>query len=303
MGRSAAKRDLKRYQYKAPGHYEVRQCFIHYSHERLIKRGKSPIRAWIGFNNFMEIVNPWQAAAEIKTGQVEEYVDRRLEQGVTALTMRRELAFVKAALMHAHRRNRITILPPIELPEGQGKFRRPMDELDFRLVMAQTMSDRLRKFYWVAYYTGHRSAAIEELTWDRVLLDAEKPTIDFNVPGRLITNKRRAADFPIPEDFMPMLREWKASAKDEYVIGKGSTTYNEAAHAVRVLAKIEDPLLVPRHCMRKMFATECFERDASAEVVGRLLADDPNTLRKHYVQFKDSTLRDVANLRTKPKAA
>lgn len=269
------------------------------------------MRAWSGFNYFMDVVSPKQEAVKITTGQVEDYIDYRVAMGVCILTPRRELIFVKAAAANAFRRNRIALLPYFELPDGEQKVRRPLTETEFRLVMSKPMSKRLRRFYWIAYYTGHRSKAIEELQWPR--LDLVGRTIDFNVPGRLINNKRRAKDFPIPDDFMPRLRAWReqATGGDDYVIGRGAvrtnetaTTYHEAAYVVRELCGIKDPTLVPRHCMRSMFATELIDLmirktgQADMETVGRLMADKPDTVRSSYMQHKEATLREASNLRT-----
>jgi integrase len=287
--------NLARFKYPPQSHYTVHQAFCDYSRERLINKGKSPMHAWCGFNNFLLVVPPEQNAETIGAGQIEDFVDARVAAGRSVTTARRELVFVKAALRNAHRRNRIKLLPYIEVPDGHGAERRPLTEDEYRPVLRQPMSGRLYRFYRVAYFTGHRARAIEELTWSRV--DFDRLTMNFNVPGRAINNKRRNGAFPIPDEFLETLRGWQRLAKDGFVIGAGASTYHEAAHVVRDLAGITDPAVVPRHCMRKMFATEMFKKRADPEVVGVLMADDPNTLRKHYVKFTDDVMRSAANLR------
>lgn len=293
--------DLERFKFPPQPWYTVHDCFTDYSRERLIAKGKDCLRAWIGFNWFTEIVHPSQDATKITTGQVEDFIDMRMQRAGSLLTPRRELSFVKAAVHNAHRRNRIKEVPYIELPEGVGKWRRPLSEEEFKLVMSKPMTKRLRRFYWVAYFTGHRTEAIHELTWDRVYLD--RRFINFNVPGRIVTNKRRCADFPITDEFMARLIAWKASAApgDNVVISDGPDTYREADHVVRELCGLTDPSLVPRHCMRKLFATELFDRGVDAEIAGHLMADDPKTLRRNYVQFKADTLMEAARQLTRPK--
>lgn len=286
---------LERFQFVPPAWYTIHQCFCDYARERLIAKGKDANRAWGGFNNFMEVVEPPQEVTKLTTGQVEDFIDLRTSQGVTAATVVRELTFVKAAINYAHRRNRIGLVPYIELPDAQHKFRRPLTEEEYRLVMKQPMSGRLYRFYRLGYYTGHRPRAMEELTWGRT--DLERGFFDFNVPGRLVTNKRRNGAFPIPDEFLDTLRGWKSMAKDEYVIGTGGSTYHEAAYVVRVRAGIKDPTLVPRHCLRKMFATVLFERKANPELVAKLMADRADTVRKYYFAPGEAKLRDVVNLR------
>lgn len=292
--------DLTRFQFPPQPHYTVHQTFCDYARERLIAKGKDCMRAWIGFNNFMKIVPPEQDVTEISTGQVEDFVDMRVGQGMSVTTVSRELVFVKAAINNAHRRNRIKLVPYIELPEGEGKSRIPLSEEQFKVVMSKPMSKRLRRFYWSAYHTGHRSGAIEELKWQRV--DFARGIIDFNIPGRPITNKRRCSDFPITPEFRVRLEQWHATREDDYVIGAGCTTYNEAHYVVRTLCGYTDPRLVPRHCMRSMFATEMFERGVDPEIVGHLMSDDPGTLRNNYVKFKQSVLATAAAMRTRAPA-
>jgi integrase len=289
--------DLTKFQYEKPGHYTLHDCFCDYSRQKLINKGKDCLRPWIGFNNLFEVVPPHQDPTKLEAAQIEDFTDLRVAQGRSVMTVRRELVFVKAAIKHAHRRNHIKLLPHIELPEGQSMDRIPLSEEQFQVVIAQPMSPRLFKFYMTAYYTGHRSVAIEELRWDRTNLD--RGLLDFNVPGRPINNKRRNGAFTVQAEFLEMLRQWHSEAADPYVIGAGSTTYHEAAYVVRKLCGFIDPHLVPRHCMRSMFATELFEAGADPEVVGKLIGDNPQTLRRRYVKFKESTMRNVAELRAR----
>lgn len=282
--------DLTKFSDIVRPYHTLHDCFCAYAHERLIKKGKDVLRAWQGFNRFFDVAAPSLEASAVTTGMVEEYVEMRVDdEGKSMGTVRRELTFVKSAILHAHRRNRIALAPYIEIPDYIPKKRRPLSEDEYRLVMRQPMSGRLYRFYRVAYYTGHRAEAIEELTWDRA--DLEKRVIDFNVPGRRITNKRRCADFPIPREFVATLEGWKAMARDEFVIGAGPSTYPEASHVVRDLAKITDPTVVPRHCLRKTFATRMFAKRKDPELVGHLMADRPDMLRKHYVTLSPARLR------------
>lgn len=290
--------DLSRFQREHPGFYTVHDAFCHYSHDRLIKRGKDCLRAWVGFNRFLEVVDPYQRAEDLASGQIEDFIDLRTGQGKSLLTVARELAFIRAAFTNAYRRNRITKQLYIEIPEGQAKFRRPLAPEEFAVVITRPqMSERLRRFYWGAYHTGHRSTAIEEWAWDRT--DLAKRVIDFNIPGRPITNKRRCAAFPISDEFLELLVQWRAAPLDGsgLVIGEGPSTYKEADYIVREVCGFTDPTLVPRHCMRKMFATEMFELEEDPERVGFMMADSPAILRSNYVTFKQRVLLAAVNRR------
>lgn len=62
---------------------------------------------------------------------------------------------------------------------------------------------RGERFLWLALETAARKEAILDLTWDRV--DFELKTIDFNVPGRRLTKKRRVV-VPISSALLPVLQ-------------------------------------------------------------------------------------------------
>lgn len=259
--------DLQRFKYPPPDYYTLHQAFIDYSHDRFVKRGRNPVAMWVGFNTLMtEVVNPYLPAHELAASHVDDFVELYEAAGSTPATAVKYLTYVKAAIIYAHRRKRIRELPVIEIPDAEHMQRRPLTPEEFKLVMRQKMSARLRRFYRLAFFTGHRARAIEELTWDRV--DLKRRVIDFNVPGRKVTNKKRCADFPIVDEFLDLLKQWKAGAKDDYVIGLGergvcSSTFKDARYVVRTLAGITDPKVAPRHCMRSTFATELFEKGAN----------------------------------------
>lgn len=284
-----------------PVYQTVERTFSEYLRERLQRRGKDIMRAGISFNYFLRLgADPLQDVTTISIAQVEDYVGARVKQGRSILTPRKDLAFVSAAIHWAHRRHRIKEVPYIELPAGQHKHRRPLRPDEYALVMKQPMSARLRRFYRIARWTGARAEAIEELTWDRV--DFVARIINFAVPGAIYTNKRRVENFPIPDEALPILAQWKLNAKDEFVIGAGSTTYVEAAKVVRELAGLTDPSLVPRHCMRKMFTTELVEKmiavngHADMKAVSALTGDTEAVLTKHYVEQRADRLRAAANM-------
>ncbi len=286
-----------------------------YIREHIVRNGKPWRRIWGDFSRFFSFVDKTTAIEELSADQVEEFVDGRLAQGVNILSVKRELTFVRAMCGHAKRRNRIKFVPYIPAVDGPMQVRRPLTAEEFKLVMEKIAErlqstpnlERLRKFYIVADWTGHRSRAIEELQWARVNFDTM--TMDFNVPGRITPKtKRRNEAFPIAPEFAAHLREWKEKATDAYVIGLGpsgdcTSTHHLAHWVVRTLCGLTDPSLVPRHCMRKKFVTEVAERMVAStgavdlETIGALIKDNPAMLRKHYHFHADTRLRDAASLR------
>lgn len=286
--------------------YTLLRCGIDYINGHLRRKGKSVAFAGSMVCRMTDFWGPDRNVETLRNADFEEYFDARIDGGVTPGTAYKDLTHITAAIRFAHKRERIAKLPVWDRPSIIHAKRRPLTEDEFRLVIAQPMSERLLRFYWCAYYTGSRSRAIEEWTWDRC--DLDRDIAHFNVPGTRVTNKRRVDGFPICPEFKALLVEWKREAKDSHVIGLGksgrcTSVYHAAHHVVRVKCGLTDSTLVPRHCMRSMFVTELVDRmieqrgAADMEVVGALTGDNPDMLRKHYLSLRTDHMTKAAALR------
>ena len=108
-------------------------------------------------------------------------------------TVRRELGVLRAAVNHAYRNGRITRPVPLEVPDGGPARERWLtrDEAARLLRAARGPWSRsyLPLFILIGLYTGRRKEAICSLRWPQV--DLVNRLIDFRVPGRNETDKRR----------------------------------------------------------------------------------------------------------------
>lgn len=235
-----------------------------YVHERARRLGQDVQRLVYVAVHWTRIMGEAAEVGKWKIADVQRFVDARQDEGVKATTIRRDMCLMQAALNHNMKRERLDRVPHFEKPSGEGSKRRPLTEEEFARIMRQPMLGRIKRFFLLAYWTGHRSRAIEELTWDRV--DLERRTLDFNVPGRRLHNKRRVSGFPIPDELLPRLEQWKVLAKDAYVIGLGprgrcSTTYHDCKAVLRSVGISEHG--IARHTLRKTFVTERLKLDAN----------------------------------------
>lgn len=175
--------------------------------ERHIKRNvASPATAAQTWKNLSQHFGALKVS-EVSQDTVDRYEDKRRRGAIgrpsASSTVRRELAALQACLNWCLKR---TVLKECELPsfdlppdsEPRDRWLRP-DEVQKLKVAATLISRRIDKsgrmgrgerFLWLALETGARCEAICQLTWDRV--DWQTRTIDFNVPGRKRTKKRRA---------------------------------------------------------------------------------------------------------------
>lgn len=136
-------------------------------------------------------------------------------RGVGDGTVRRELGVLQAATNHAFKEGRITRKVPVHLPsKPESKVRWLTRSEAARLIRASRTPEArsyMPKFILMGLYTGRRKEAILSLRWPMV--DLDECEIDFEIPGRKITKKRRGK-CPVPTKLLPHLRRWKAMGGD-----------------------------------------------------------------------------------------
>jgi hypothetical protein len=274
-----------------------------YMHEWMMRKGQDTARFSISARHVLEFFGYDAKPADINIRTAPAYEDARIADGKSPLTVKKDFAMHLAAMNHNRKRGRIVAVPYIEMPEGEGRQRRPLTEDEFRALMRLTMPYRRRMFWRLAYWTGHRSRAIETLPWTRIHFDTR--TIDFNDPLMRKTNKRRADGFPIPEELFGYLvaakeRHDRLTPLDPYVIGlgprgKASCTWRGCKEDLRAIGV--DELGVCRHAARKLFCSSRIASGQPESLVAALIADNPETMRKHYVKLNTEQLRAAAENR------
>lgn len=292
----------------SPENFSILRGYNYYVNEWMLRRGQIVKRFLICARHIIDFFGPAMDPTKIKVAEGKRFEDYRYAQGCAAATIRKDLRMHLAAMHHNLKRERIEKVPYLEMPEGPALEPRPLTEDEFRALMRlNTMPYRRRMFWRLAYWTGHRSRAIELLKWPQV--DLEARTINFNEPGARKTNKRRADGFPI----QPELYAYLVAAKerrdarfpgDPYVIGlsqRGKTplTYKGCKEDLKAVGVNERG--VCRHSVRKLFCTSRIASGQSDSLVAALIADDPRTMRRSYVKLNTEQMRAAAENR--PRAA
>jgi integrase len=277
----------------------------HYIHERLMRRGSDTRRAVMSFRYIANYFGPGANPTKLKRQDWSSYEDWRYSTGVVAPTVRREITFHQAAMNHAHVCERIDKVPKIVKPSAEVIHeRRAATEEEYRRLMRDgVMPYRIRMFFRLAYYTGHRAQAIEQLRWTSI--DWDSRTIDFTNGKPTPKTKRRNRAFPIGDEFLPFLlsaysRHQKRFPDDPYVIGAGargapSCTYAECKAAWRAVGV--DVKGLSRHCFRKTFVTEKVKAGVKLETAAILIADAPATAGKYYFKLNQTDMHDAVNKR------
>jgi len=216
-------------------------------------------------------------------------------------TVRRELAALRASWGWASDPKRKIILPadlPVfDLPdEGEARDRwLRRDEIDRLFLSAAerrgNRMSRVERFLWLALETAARKTAIYELTWDRV--DFEAGVIDFNVPGRRRTKKRRAV-VPISDALMPVLRRMYAERLGDtngFVLDH-SGDIRMSLERLAAHAKVPD---VSPHVLRHTAATNMARNGVPLWTIANILGNTLAMVERVYAKWSADAGRAAVN--------
>jgi integrase len=253
-------------------------------------------------------------AAGLDTRALLDYAHQR--PGKRPGTIRREMGALRTVLLWAAKQRLIsrddiptfddTVMPPA--PGPRTKF---LDETLEKWFWDQAMNwgtrvqhpgkeardgaSRVQVFVALGLETAARKGAILDLTWDRV--DLVRGTIDYQVPGRRATKKRRVRGLPISDRLLPVLKEaWLRAPKD--VAGRaaglvvGTTDITRAWN--RFITTIGVPWVTP-HVMRHTWGSLKAMRGAPLTDIARFMGDTVHTVDANYLHLTPDHLRKVAN--------
>jgi integrase len=215
--------------------------------------------------------------------------------GVCDGTVRRDLTIAMAAFGHAKREERIPEVPKFAMPKGGEPRMRFLTPQEHGQLMRVVKPHRRMMFWLLAFETGVRSKAIEELRWSQV--DLVNRVIDFRTPGKDHKNKRRPLA-PINDRLYPRLvaakqRHDEKCPLDPFVIGKGCTTYAGCKADLRAIGICERG--VARHVARHTFCSWRVQAGWSYGIVGKLVGDTAAMIEKVYAHLSPEHLREASN--------
>lgn len=231
-------------------------------------------------------------AVECGIGKQQAYADRKRASGYGSESIRRDLSVLSAALRLAEKREKISRAPPMltitpAAPRERWLTRQEVARL-FRALRTKR-SRHVLLFARIAMYTGARTGAILDLTWDRV--NFETGTIDFRVPGRPVTKKRRTVA-PMGHLRRALIRQ-KQRAKSGHVIEWGGQRVDRIAKAFIARAEsvgLED---VSPHVLRHSFATWAVLKGVPIFMVGRALGQTVASTTERYAKHRPEDVADV----------
>jgi len=220
----------------------------------------------------------------------------RLELSHVPAMLKSYLVELKTTLQLAKKHNVVEKVPAIDIPQSGPPRDRYLTKEEAERLWNAVQSAHLKLFIHLALVTGARKGAILALTWDRV--DMINGRLDFNEPGKAITNKRRPQS-PITEETVRLLQEAKEFAETDHVIeynGKRLQDIKKSFKRAALKAGFSD---VTAHTLKHTAISWLAQEGFSPEKISALTATSPEIVRRIYQKFSPEHLEEEANCLSK----
>lgn len=226
-------------------------------------------------------------------GQGGSGAEYQRQRGKAANTMRKELGVVSSALAWG-KKNRLVVgeVPFIRLPAIPESEVEHLSKAQFRRFLAGCSAPHVQLFAQLAITTGARAAALFELPWIRV--DLEARIINLNPPGRAqIANKSRAR-VPINDRLYPLLVEARDAALTPFVIEQHGERIASIKKGFAAASERSGVHCTP-HMLRHSAAVWMAENRVPMEEIAAYLGHkDTRITTRVYARFHPDYLRRAA---------
>jgi integrase len=224
-------------------------------------------------------------ALDLTLDMQEQFVEERRASGAGDESIRRDLDVLSAALKRAVKYKKLSHCPPIHRLTPAPPRERWLTRSEVARMLRAMRGKRQRHvllFTRLGLYTGARTGAILDLTWDRVNFDTG--LIDFRVPGRRETKKRRTIT-PMTRKVRRMLMHAKKHARSRHVVSWAGERVGRVAKAVIANAKKAGVTDFSPHVLRHTFATWAVRNDVSIYKVGKALGQTVASTTERYAKL------------------
>lgn len=250
-----------------------------------------PDNAKLGIKNLKAFFGSTRAT-ECNVAKQQQYVDHKRAQKYGDESIRRDLSVLSAALRRAEKHNKLDRAPPFLTLSAAPRRERWLTRDEVAKLFRRLRRPRSRHvllFARIALYTGARTQAILDLTWDRV--DLKAGMIDFNVPGRRITKKRRTMA-PIG-GLGRALAAQKRRARSKYVIEWAGQGVGRVAKAFVQAAEDVGMDDVSPHVLRHSFATWAARKGVPIYHIGKALGQTVASTTERYAKHQPEDIAAV----------
>jgi len=213
-------------------------------------------------------------------------------------TVRRELTVLRAAINHAHREGRLTRPVTVDLPEAPPPRTRWLRRDEAAALLSAALHEprvrlHLPLFILIGLYTGQRKEAILSLRWPMV--DLHNGLIDFRVPGRRETKKKRSHT-QIPPILLSHLRRARKRGSDlGHVVNENGLAIKDIKRSFKTATATAKLVEVTPHTLRHTCATWLMQAGVKKWEVAGFLAMSMDTLERVYGHHHPDHYSEAAN--------
>jgi len=218
---------------------------------------------------------------------VKAYCETR--QGRAPSTIRSEVVIMLTALRWAKAKRYIAFTPELEeLPPESPPRERWITRAQAERLKDEARSPHMRIFTMLTIYTGARSGAILDLTWDRVT----ERFIDYNDPEKPRTRKRRAV-VPTHPELWEALVAARMAALTPYVVEYAGRKVGSVKMAFRRQAKRAELAGIGPHALRHSVATWMAMEGVTMQKIADFLGNSVWMVEKVYAKYAPGYLEDA----------
>jgi integrase len=233
------------------------------------------------------------SALDLTLEKQEAYEAYRRERGAGHESIRRDLDVLSAALKRAVKYKKLAYCPPIHRLTPAPPRERWLTRKEVAALFRELRGPRQRHvllFCRLALYTGARTGAILDLTWDRVDFDAG--LIDYRVPGRKVTKKRRGVK-PMTPVLRRLLLAARRRSNARHVITWAGDRIDRVAKAANAAAERAGIKGFSPHVLRHTAASWAVQNSVSIFTVGRMLDQNVASTTERYAKLAPEDVREA----------
>lgn len=221
---------------------------------------------------------------------VRGFTTKRLNERVVASTIDRQLRALRACLSWGVKNGWIDKAPYIETPGGNPPRDRWLTRDEAFRLLSGCREYHVRLYCLVALYTGARTRAILDLTWDRV--DLTRGLVLYPPAGE--RSRKRTTTVPITETLLAALSQAREFGTISHVIEyRGKPVWSIKTGFRAAVRRAELKHCTP-HDLRRTCATWMVQDGIPVGQVARFLGDSEEMIEKVYGQHSPDYLRAAA---------
>ena len=226
---------------------------------------------------------PMLSLADLTIPRQEQFI-REAMPGVKDGTRRRYMGVIRAAISWSFQRGEIERMIPVVKPQAvDGSGARPLTPAEIGRFLAAAELEHERRMALLLLTTGPRAQALLQLDWSRVTDGA----VDYDVPGRRRTKKRRARA-PLSPTVARFLEDRRSVGPVIQWAGKSLKGHRMTITRLMKRAGIDET----SYSLRKGIATWMAERDVPEWEIGRLLGHRVgSSTTERYAHHRPSYMR------------